>query len=93
MPSSNILDNEKSCDGNASKSARTKQAKTTKCDKLLKLLRSKRGATIKQLQQASGWQVHSVRGFLSGTVRKKLGHELTSKTDKKGARRYQIVEA
>ncbi len=93
MPNLNSLTIEKTCDGNASKPARTRPARTTKSDKLLKLLRSKRGVTIEQLQETSGWQAHSVRSFLSGTVRKKLGHELTSKTDNKGLRRYQLVEA
>jgi hypothetical protein len=49
------------------------------------------GATIDELMNASGWQAHSVRGFLSGTVRKKLGLTVISeKTD--GIRRYRIAQ-
>lgn len=40
--------------------------------------------------QATDWQQHSVRGFLAGTVKKKLGFLLTSSKDKEGARRYRI---
>jgi hypothetical protein len=66
--------------------------KKTKASAVLKLLSSKRGATIAQLQTATGWQAHSVRGFLSGTVRKKLGHILVRETDKDGQSRYRIED-
>src|SRR5438067_258586 len=39
---------------------------------VLELLKRKDGATLKQLMKATGWQAHSVRGFLSGTVGKKM---------------------
>lgn len=63
-------------------------ATETKRDKLLALLRRKNGATIADMTAATGWQPHSVRGFLSGTVKKKLGLTLDSKESKDGARRY-----
>ncbi|MCO6050481.1 DUF3489 domain-containing protein [Mesorhizobium sp. RP14(2022)] len=63
----------------------------TKADLVLKQLRSARGATLAQLQDLTGWQAHSVRGFLSGTVRKKLGLTLTSETAKDGTRRYHVA--
>ncbi|WP_312029700.1 DUF3489 domain-containing protein [Methylocystis sp. H62] len=40
--------------------------------------------------QATKWQQHSVRGFLAGTVKKKLGFTLTSVKGKDGSRRYRI---
>ncbi len=64
----------------------------TKTETLLNLLRTKRGASIKQLQQASGWQSHSVRGFLSGTVKKKLALTLLAETGNDGLKRYRIEE-
>lgn len=62
----------------------------TKAEMVLKKLRLTKGATLHQLIEATGWQAHSVRGFLSGTVKKKLGLNLTSETSKDGLRRYRI---
>jgi hypothetical protein len=59
---------------------------------LLDLLRHPAGATIAALSNASGWQQHSVRGFLAGVVRKKLGLELAS-TVEADQRIYRIVAA
>lgn len=56
------------------------------------LLRRKNGATIADVQKATGWQAHSMRGFLSGTVRKRLGLDVESESDSKGMRRYRIEE-
>ena len=77
----------------AKAAATTGKPKATKSDALLKLLRSSKGATIAAMMEATGWQAHSVRGFLSGTVKKKLGLNLASETGKDGARRYRIVDA
>lgn len=63
----------------------------TKSDLVLKKLRSTKGATIEALMQVTGWQAHSVRGFLSGTVRKKLGLNLVSEAGRDGIRRYRIA--
>jgi hypothetical protein len=63
---------------------------STKTEAVLKKLRLAKGATIDQLMEATGWQAHSVRGFLSGTVRKKLGLALIIETGKDGVRRYRI---
>jgi Protein of unknown function (DUF3489) len=52
---------------------------------VLAMLHSKQGATIATMMQATGWQPHSVRGFLTAVVRNKLGLTLVSK--KTGERR------
>ncbi len=65
---------------------------TTKSDAVLKLLRSAKGATIDAMMEATSWQAHSVRGFLSGSVKKKLGLTLTSEVGKDGSRRYRIED-
>ncbi|UVK40724.1 DUF3489 domain-containing protein [Mesorhizobium sp. AR10] len=72
-------------------SARNRGAART--DIVLKKLKSAKGATIQTLMDATGWQAHSVRGFLSDTVKKKLAHEVLSETGKDGQRRYRIAEA
>lgn len=61
--------------------------KTTAC---LELLHRSGGTSLQELMAATGWQAHSVRGFLSGTVRKKLGLILIAANDDEGVRRYQI---
>jgi hypothetical protein len=64
--------------------------KISKTNALLKLLRSSKGASIAQLQHASGWQAHSVRGFLAGTVKRRLGLTILSKVSQSGERFYSI---
>ena len=59
---------------------------------VLRLLQRKRGATIGELQNATGWQAHSVRGFLSGTVKKRMSLHVTSEKGADGVRRYLIAK-
>lgn len=66
-------------------------AKTrTKSDGVVALLSRSRGATIDEMMMATGWQAHSVRGFLAGTVKKKLGRPVASEVGEKG-RIYRIT--
>ena len=65
-------------------------APSGKIGALLALLRREGGATLADMTSATGWQAHSVRGALAGTIKKKLGLELTSaKLD--GVRTYRIA--
>ena len=70
---------------------RPASGKQTKQQTCLDLLGRREGATIEDLEQATGWQKHSVRGFLAGAVRKKLGLTLISEKPDAGPRRYRIL--
>ena len=63
----------------------------TKHARILAMLRSPAGATIAAIMTATEWQQHSVRGFLAGVVRKKLGLNLVSEQTDKG-RVYRIKD-
>lgn len=68
-------------------------AHTSKHQRCLDLLARREGATLSELIAATHWQPHSIRGFLSGTVKKKLGLTLQSACDDDGNRRYRIDRA
>jgi hypothetical protein len=62
----------------------------SKTAKILALLKRPGGATLPQLQKATGWQAHSVRGFLSGTLKKKMGLRVDSAKLEDGTRSYRV---
>ena len=62
----------------------------SKAAQVLDLLKKAEGATLAELMKATGWQAHSVRGFLSGTVSKKLGLAVTSAKVEDGERTYFV---
>ena len=73
------------------KAAKTpRSAKIGKGDKIIELMQRKGGATLAEMQNASDWQAHSVRGFLSGIVRKKMGLTVVAVKPEGGERTYAI---
>src|SRR5579871_3195198 len=76
--------------------ARTGENKTgsardgSKAAKVLELLKRPGGATANELMKATGWQPHSIRGFLSGTIRKKMGLDVVSAKTEDGERSYSV---
>ena len=62
----------------------------TKAAKIIELLKRPEGATFAAIMKATDWQTHSVRGFLSGTIRKKLGLNVASSKGEGGERTYSI---
>jgi hypothetical protein len=78
------------------KTAKTRKAapaptKTSKQDQVLTLLRRQDGASIDEIVAATDWQPHSVRGFLSGAVKKRLGIDVISEKGSDGVRRYYVA--
>jgi hypothetical protein len=72
-------------------SSKPSPASTSKIDTVIHLLRAKDGASIEQVIKATGWQAHSVRGAISGHLKKKLGLSILSeKID--GTRLYRIAK-
>jgi hypothetical protein len=63
----------------------------SKTAKILDLLKRPAGATLKDLMKATGWQPHSVRGFLSGTLGKKMGIPVESTKRDDEQRIYRII--
>jgi hypothetical protein len=62
--------------------------KGSKQSRLIELLRSPSGATIEQLTKLTGWQPHTVRGAISGALRKRLKLQVTCADST-----YRIIEA
>jgi hypothetical protein len=72
-------------------SSPTKARSESKQARIIAMLRTPSGATIAAMMQATGWQQHSVRGFLAAVVRKKLGLNLISVKENAG-RIYRIAD-
>ena len=68
----------------------TASAGATKLDRMISLLRREEGATVAQMQAATGWQAHSVRGALSAAVKRRHGLPLSSTAGQQG-RVYRIA--
>ena len=77
--------------GGAASGSPAKTRAGTKNAKILAMLQDRAGTTIAAIMAATGWQQHSVRGFLAGVVRKKLGLNLASEPSESG-RVYRIID-
>ena len=74
----------------APRSARKDAREGSKTAAILDLLKRPNGATAKELLKATGWQPHSLRGFISGTLGKKMGLTVTSTKGEDG--RQQAID-
>jgi hypothetical protein len=63
----------------------------SKTSKILGLLKRPGGASLKEIMKATGWQRHSVHGFLSGAIKKKMGLRLNSVERANGERAYRVI--
>jgi hypothetical protein len=70
----------------------TSEPRQTKIQEVVALLRRREGACIADIMTATGWQAHSVRGAMSGAVKKGLGLTIESKKVG-GIRVYRVIDA
>lgn len=75
----------------AAASSKSKAGSDTKHARIIAMLQTPAGATVALIMNATDWQQHSVRGFLAGVIRKKLGLNLVSELTDKG-RVYRIKD-
>ena len=76
--------------GAASEKVNGSARRGTKQAILIEMLKRPKGVTIAEMATKTGWQAHSVRGAISGTLKKKLGLAVTSERVGDGPRRYRI---
>jgi hypothetical protein len=74
----------------APRSARNDAREGSKTATILDMLKRPGGATAKELLKATGWQPHSLRGFISGTLGKKMGLTVASTKGEDGERSYSV---
>jgi len=77
-------------DANA-KTVTAKGRANSKKATVLNLLRRKDGATLGEIAKATGWMNHSIRGFISGTVGKRMGLKVESSKSDAGERTYKVA--
>lgn len=65
----------------------------TKQATLIAMLRAPEGATIEEIVAATGWRSHTVRGAMSGALKKKLGLKVTSEKIENRGRVYKLPAA
>ena len=71
--------------------ARKKETRSgSKTEVIVDLMKQPGGTTLQAIMAATSWQAHSVRGFISGTLGKKMGLRVVSTWGKDGARRYSV---
>jgi hypothetical protein len=75
----------------APKAAKAKGARQgSKTAQVLELIKRPGGATLKELMASTGWLAHSIRGFVSGTLGKKMGLNVESTKGEDGERTYSL---
>jgi hypothetical protein len=73
------------------RSSKEQPGRASKQAQVIAMLQAPQGTTIEAMAEATGWQPHSVRGFLAGVVRKKLGLDLASSAAE-GGRIYRVAD-
>jgi hypothetical protein len=58
---------------------------------VIQMLQRPDGTTIQQVMESTGWLAHTIRGTLSGTIKKRLGYNVVSEKNADGERVYRIA--
>ena len=74
----------------ATRKPKAHTARNSKKSSVIRLLERAKGATLAEIMSETGWQAHSVRGFISGTLGKKLKLKIDSFRTEKGDRAYRV---
>lgn len=77
---------------NANSPKPKRKPRDSKQAKVIEMLKRDEGATLSQIIEATGWQPHTVRGAISGALKKKLGFTIVSRKLDSGERLYRIEE-
>lgn len=78
---------------NVSATRHSSLSTSSKLGQMVKLLQRTKGATLEDLIEATGWQAHSVRGAISGSLRKRHGLAIIAAIDDKRGRVYRLPKA
>lgn len=65
---------------------------SSKQDRLIALMKQAKGSTITEMMETTGWQAHSIRGVISGVLKKRLSLNVISELASNGTRRYRIIK-
>jgi len=74
----------------ATRKPKAHTSRNSKKSSVIRLLERAKGATLAEIMSETGWQAHSVRGFISGTLGKKLKLKIDSFRTEKGGRAYRV---
>jgi hypothetical protein len=89
-PKKETAKSEKATSKKASKAATPREG--SKKEIVISMLRAKGGATMAEIAKATDWQNHSIRGFVSGQLTKKMGLTIESSKNEAGERVYHIAK-
>lgn len=91
-PSAARINTKRHLDKNTSTPQKAPRKLPSKSEIIQQALKRKRGASLNELCTITGWQPHSLRGHISGTLRKKNKLNIVSDCTKSGIRRYRLIE-
>lgn len=76
---------------NTTTTIQTKEKAVSKQDQVISMLRRQEGASIPEMSEVTGWAPHSVRGFMSAPLKKRLKIDVISEKAENGERRYFVA--